>query len=84
MARHLTDEDIEAICQRLTEFSGLSPEEHKDHHRAFDVWLDNQRLRAEFWEKVKQQIGGWMFITVISGIGYAAWKGFLAVAKGNM
>lgn len=77
MNRVLTDDDINAICLRLTEFSGLTPEEHRDHHNAFAAYIDAQARKAEFRDKVKQQVGGWMIITILSGIGYAAWNGLI-------
>jgi hypothetical protein len=84
MGRNLTDEDIDAICHRLTEFSGLTPEEHRDHHNAFAEYISSQQRKAEFWDKMKQQLGGWMIISILSGIGYASWHGFVwAVSKGH-
>jgi hypothetical protein len=72
--RSLSDDDIEAICLRLTQFSGLSPEEHRDHHNAFQAYIEGQRRKAEFWDKVKAQVGGWMIITAIGAIGTITWK----------
>lgn len=77
MARNLTDEDIDAICHRLIEFSGLTAQEHKDHHNAFAEYIASQRRKAEFYEKVKQQVGGWAIISALSAIGYAAWNGIV-------
>lgn len=79
--RSLTDDDIEAICLRLTEFSGLSPEEHRDHHNAFTAYIEGQRRKAEFWEKVKAQVGGWLIIALLGSIGTLAWKAFLAFVE---
>lgn len=79
--RNLTDEDIEAICQRLTEFSGLSTEEHRDHHNAFAEYIAAQRRKAEFYEKVKQQVGGWAVVSFLSAIGYAAWHGLMMILE---
>jgi hypothetical protein len=78
MSRILTDDDIEAICARLTQFSGLTPEEHREHHTAFAAYIEAQRRRAEFRDKLQQQIGGWLVVTFLAGIGYAAWNGFLS------
>jgi hypothetical protein len=84
MARNLTDEDIDAICHRLTDFSGLTAQEHKDHHNAFAEYIAAQRRKAEFWDKVKQQLGGWAVISLLSAIGYAAWHGLVwAIEKGH-
>jgi hypothetical protein len=74
LSRQLTDDDVEAICVRLQEFSGLTPEEHRDHHNAFAAYIEAQRRKVEFREKIKQQVGGWVIISVLSFIGYAAWN----------
>lgn len=83
MNRVLTDGDIDAICQRLTEFSGLTPEAHRDHHNAFAAYIEMQHRKAEFRDKIQQQVGGWAVIAFLSGIGYAAWHGFLWVVGGG-
>lgn len=72
--RSLTDEDIDAICNRLTEFSGLTPEEHRDHHNAFQAYIESQRRKAEFWDKVKAQVGGYMIIAALGTMGTFVWK----------
>lgn len=79
--RSLTDEDIDAICLRLTEFSGLSPQEHRDHHDALTAFIAAHKMRTEFWEKVKQQVGGWAVISIMSAIGYAVWHWVLFVLE---
>jgi len=81
MARLLSDDDIDAIAHRLTSFSGLTAEEHKNHHEAFSIWIERQAKQAAFWEKVQQQAGGWVVISVLGGIAYAAWEGFLYLIK---
>jgi hypothetical protein len=73
LSRQLTDDDVEAICVRLQEFSGLTPQEHRDHHNAFAAYIESQRRKIEFREKIKQQVGGWLIISFISFLGYAAW-----------
>ena len=84
MSRSLTDEDIEAISNRLTEFSGLSQTEHREHHEALAAYIASQHRKALFWDKVMEQVGGWGIITSLGLIGYAVWHGFLwAINKGN-
>jgi hypothetical protein len=84
LSRHLTDEDVEAICTRLAEFSGLSPEEHRDHHSAFASFMAAQKRKADFRDKMQEQIGGWFILGVLSGLAFAAWKGFMfIVGKGS-
>jgi hypothetical protein len=75
MARVLSDEDIDAIAHRLTDFSGLTSEEHKDHHDAFAIWIKRQEKREIFWDKVKEQVGGWVVIAIFGGIATLAWHG---------
>lgn len=83
-SRILSDEDIDAIAQRLTEFSGLTPEDHKKHHDAISLWIDRQNKRNDRWEKVQAQVGGWAVIAILSSIGYAVWNSLLLlVGKGH-
>lgn len=77
MNRHLTDEDIDALCTRLIEVSGFTAAEHKDHHVAFAEYIASQRRKAETYQKIKEQVGGWMVITVLATIGLVSWHGFL-------
>lgn len=79
MSRSLTDEDIDAICHRLTEFSGLTPEEHKEQHEALQLFIESYKRKLEFREKIKQQVGGWMIVTVLSGIGYSTYHFFVDI-----
>ena len=81
MARVLSDDDVDAIAQRLISFSGLTNEEHKKQHEAFAIYIEKQVKRAEFCGKVQQQVGGWAIITIISAIGYGAWNGFIHLAQ---
>lgn len=84
MSRVLSDEDIEAIAKKLTDFSGLTAEEHREHHDAFSVWIARQNKRAIFWEKIQEQVGGWAILGILSAIGYGAWQGFLQIiSKGG-
>lgn len=81
MTRILSDADIDAIAIRLTEFSGLTAEEHRNHHEAFSMWIERQTKRTAFWDKVQEQVGGWAIIGILSAIGYGAWHGFLFMVQ---
>ena len=47
----------------------------------FRLWIERENRKAEFREKVRAQVGGWTIITVLSGIGYAAFEGFRAIVR---
>lgn len=83
MSRSLTDEDIKAISNQLTSYSGLTAEEHRLHHETFTLWISKQTKRMEFWDKVQAQVGGWFIVVTIMGLGYMAWDGFLWVIHGS-
>ncbi len=81
MTRILSDEDIDAIAQRLTDFSGLTAEEHKKHHEAFTLWIERQSRRTAFWQKVQEQVGGWAIISFLGAVGFIAWNGFIWILQ---
>lgn len=78
-ARTLTDEDIEALTAAM--HGGMSAEEHADHHQTFKTWIERENRKAEFRDKVRAQVGGWGIIAALSGLGFAAWEGFLRIVK---
>lgn len=83
-SRSLTDLDIDAICHRLTEFSGLTPEQHREHHNAFAEYIEAQQRKARRWEKIEEQVGGWFILGALTAVGAASWHGFLwIVGKGH-
>lgn len=61
MSRSLSDDDIDAIAHRLAEFSGLTPDEHREHHEAFALFIESQRRKAQRWDSIQEQVGGWWF-----------------------
>jgi hypothetical protein len=73
--RMLSDEDIDAIANRLVEFSGLTNEEHKEQHEVFKLYMQERIERREFWNKIRQQVGGWTIIAMLGLIGSAVWHG---------
>lgn len=77
--RTLTDDDIAALS--LAIHGATPPDEHAEHHRMFRLWIERENRKAEFREKVKAQVGGWTIITMLSGVGYAAWEGFRATLR---
>lgn len=79
-AHVLTDGDIVAIVQATVEALNLcqNSEEFKEHHRLIGAWLKREERRAEFREKIKAQVGGWVVVGVLTWIGYAVWEGVKA------
>lgn len=69
MSRMLSDEDIKAIADKLTEYSGLSSQEHRDHHEALTLFIQERKQKMEDWSKIRQQVSGWLIIVVLGGIG---------------
>ena len=85
MSRSLTDEDIKAIANQLTSYSGLSAEEHRMHHETFTVWIERQNRRMEFWDKIQQSVGGYIILTILGGLGIAIYHGMLwAIEQGHI
>lgn len=83
MSRVLSDDDVHAIAQRLNDFSGLTMEEHRMQHLAFSSWIARQERNARLVEKIKEQVGGWFIISLLGGIGFTAWHGFLWFLERN-
>lgn len=71
-ARVLTESDIETIKSIFGESLNLSV--HANHHDLIDRWLKKEQRKAENWEKIKTQIGGWLIIGLLSWIGVAVWE----------
>lgn len=66
--RTLTDEDYEVL--RNIFLSGLTPEEHRDHHDAMRIWVKRENQKAERYEKVKTHVIGWGAVSLLSGFVY--------------
>jgi hypothetical protein len=77
MARLLSDDDIEAIAAKLTSYSGLSAEEHREQHEDLRIFLEAYKAKKEFWLKIQQQVGGWGIIAVLGIIGTTVWHGVI-------
>ena len=84
MSRMLSDDDIEAIVLKLTELSGLSPEEHKEHHEALQMFIEDRKIRIARNEKIVANVGGWAIIGVLGAVGSFVWHLVLAsIERGN-
>lgn len=53
------------------------PEEmHKEHHEFIRGWIDEQKRKREWRDKVKAQVGGWAIITLLGSIGTGTYHAF--------
>jgi hypothetical protein len=71
----LGEEDIEAIALKLTEFSGLTPEDHKNHHELLELFIKEHKRKIERKEKWLQSTLGWFTVTVLGGLGTLVYHG---------
>lgn len=57
------------------QLAGLTvPEElHREHHAFISAYLEEQRIKRERNERIKTQVFGWTAVTILSGIGTAAY-----------
>ena len=58
---------------------GMPEDMHREQHAFLTELIDEFRRRRERNEKIKAQVGGWAIITALSGLGTAAYHGFLWV-----
>lgn len=67
----------EAVADRLQLIPGaLNVEEHSNHHRFIEEWIQERRVRRELIESFKKSVGGWLIVTILGGIGYSVWTAF--------
>jgi hypothetical protein len=66
--------DLEAIEASLTRVLGVHAEAHQEEHAFIRILMERERRRTEFRDKLQQQIGGWLAVTLLLGIGYAVWS----------
>lgn len=79
--RPFDEEQLEAVAQYIADKLPylIDAETHARHHQVFETWLERENRRAEFREKVRQQVGGWVAISILSAIGYFAWEAVKAL-----
>jgi hypothetical protein len=75
-ARTLTDEDVQALVAAFASVPHitLDPEQHAAQHAFLQAWMAKEQRRAERYEEIKKQVGGWLIITILTGIGLGAYK----------
>jgi len=73
-ANLLTDQDLHAVAEIIARTRPIADEIHMEHHQFISEWIVRSRRRAEMFDKIRTQVGGWGVIAVLSGIGYAVWE----------
>jgi hypothetical protein len=58
---------------------GMPEDMHREQHAFLTELIDEFKRKRERHEKIKEQVGGWAIITALSGLGTAAYHGFLWV-----
>jgi hypothetical protein len=64
----------DALDARLDKRRSIDEATHKEDHEFVRGLIRKERERKEFWLKVKQQVGGWSVVVVLTGIGAAVWN----------
>lgn len=73
------DELEAAIANAITKVlaSLTIPEEtHREHHEFIKRWIAREDQRAARYERIKEKVGGWFFISMIGAIGKGAWDAY--------
>lgn len=65
------------VAVRAEVAAQIMPEDiHREHHKLIGEMIAELERKRERHEKIKAQVGGWLVITILSGIGTLAYKGF--------
>lgn len=84
----MKDEDVErlsiAIAKALQGARSVSDSEHYDHHRWISAKIERENAARDFYEEMRKHVMKWGAVSLISGIGYAAWLGFKAVVRASV
>ena len=70
----------EAVRAELSSFS-VPLEVHRDQHEYLKRELKNHALRQQRNERIKTSVLGWLVITVLGGIGTAAYQLFTTLKE---
>lgn len=71
--------DITALLRAFEAAHCIPTAEHKTHHDFVRRLIEQDRKRAERWEKIKAQVGGWAIVTGLGAIGTGVWHGFVYI-----
>lgn len=78
-----TQEIKRVLNEVLDERRSVDSEEHATHHAFVKSLIVKQELRRQRFEKAQQHAIGWGVITLLSGLGYSIWQGFVAFYKSH-
>jgi hypothetical protein len=79
----LTAEDVARVVAEVMDARArIDAATHAKHQEFIAEWIEEERERRRRREAIRQQVIGWGIITVLGGVGYAAYHGFVfLVAK---
>jgi len=63
---------LHAKLRHEREANWIEPETHAEQHRFITEWLEERRRRHESWRRIKESVIGWIIITCIGGLFFAA------------
>lgn len=64
-----------AIDETLARRRSIDEETHRQDHEFLKTWREREMRKRDSREKVREQVVGWSIITMLSGVGYAAYRG---------
>lgn len=65
----------------LTEYKAINDEVHASHHAFIEMMIKKEERKAQRWETIKTQVGGWGIILVLAFIGKTMWFFFREMIK---
>ena len=73
--RMFTDEDLHFLVNAIKEANKthINPEEHTQQHEVLRRRIENDNVRKERNQKIRTQVGGWLIIGFLGGVGKAAY-----------
>ncbi len=76
--KHNREEFVQELAEAIKERFGtaLSEEEHVEHHTFIRLMIEREKRRTEFWDKIKERVGGWVIISALSAIGSGVYHFF--------
>ena len=77
--KHTREEFVQELADAIRDRFGLafSEEEHVEHHTFVRQWIEREKRRTEFWDKIKERVGGWAIVSILGSIGSGAYHAFM-------
>ncbi len=70
-----------AFAEVLDDRRTIDEKTHRSHHEYVSDRIEDHRRRRAFRDKIWAQVGGWIVIVVLSGLGIAVWAWMKAMIK---